>query len=445
VGSQDFIKTVANTGTMAGCAGLVLKNVTLPGGRIADLSLDGGYVVHAGAGIPSDRSIDCSGLLVLPGATDIHVHMRGGSQSQKEDWATGSRSALAGGVTLVVDQPNTIPPLATPEAFGRRLKDASEHAACSFAINSAITRDTDIVRMWKAGAMAFGETFFGPSSYGEAVDPATLERSFAAVNALGGLVTVHAENATGRPEACLADHDRARPASGENEAIRAVRERNRSGCRLHFCHLSTAGALAAAGEVSSEVTPHHLFLSTDSFRDPEDTCGKVNPPLRTEKERRDLWTCWDKIPIIASDHAPHTRAEKRAPFAAAPSGIPGVETMMPLLAAKVLNRTITAASLINKTSTNPALLLGIQKAGFSIRDRADFALYPKAPVRVRADDLHSRCGWTPFEGMPAAFPATVIMGGEVVYRNGDFFTGSPRWFPGKGHRSRPSACKGTNH
>lgn len=413
----------------------LLKNVTLPDGRVADISLREGIVVHAGAGLACDTVVDCTGYLVLPGAADVHVHMRGGSQSEKEDWNTGSKSALYGGVTLVVDQPNTVPPVTTPEIFAARVSTAASQSACHFAINSALTADTSLPAMWKAGAMAFGETFFGPSSYGEAIDAATLERSCAIVSAVGGLVTLHAETVRQVPEHTLADHDTARPAYGEVEAVRAIQRYNQSRCRLHFCHLSTAAAVDAVSAGSAEVTPHHLFLSRESFDNPADPTGKVNPPLRTEKERAALWSRWDRIDVIASDHAPHTVREKQAPFAVSPAGIPGVETMMPLLVAKVLDRTISAASLARKTSVNPAALLGIPRAGFDPGNRADFALYPKKPVKIRAENLHSRCGWTPYEGMPAVFPALVIMGGSIVCDNGEFIPGEPRWFAGKGYHN----------
>ena len=143
---------------------LVLANVQLPKGRRADITIRDGRVVHTGAGTAADRVIDCTGLFVLPAAVDVHVHMRGGSQSAKEDWTTGSMSALAGGVTVVVDQPNTVPPLTTPEAFLARVREAQAHSFCSFAINSGVTLDTPFEAMWAAGAMAFGETFFAPSS-----------------------------------------------------------------------------------------------------------------------------------------------------------------------------------------------------------------------------------------------------------------------------------------
>ena len=262
--------------------------------------------------------------------------------------------------------------------------------------------------------MAFGETFFAPSSYGDAITPQELARALEAISHLGALATIHAEEIAPSADDNLVSHDQARPAAGELRAVGAVRSCNTAGCRLHFCHMSTKRAIGAASG-SVEVTPHHLFLSLERSCNPEAFC-KVNPPLRREKARKDLRSMWERIDVIASDHAPHTRSDKEQPFAAAPSGIPGVETMVPLLMAEVLDGKIGLQDVILKTSANPAALLGIAPAGFSPGDRGDFALYPKAAAPVDPDTLHSRCGWTPFEGLPAVFPCLVVMGGVVVYR-----------------------------
>jgi dihydroorotase len=409
---------------------LVLKNTTLPGGRIADIVVQDRTVLHVGAGVPAERTIDCTGLLVLPAAVDIHVHMRGGTQSGKEDWQSGSRSALAGGVTVVVDQPNTIPPLTTPEAFTARVQDAQVHSLCSFAINSGVTPGTPFAAMWQAGAAAFGETFFAPSSYCDAIDGDILTGALGQISRLGALATIHAEEVTPGADETLPLHAKLRSSAGELRAVQAVQRCNTSNCRLHFCHMSTRAAVAAAvGSV--EVTPHHLFLSNEMF-DGGDTFAKMNPPLRSEAEREDLWSQWSRIDVIASDHAPHTREEKLVPFPAAPSGVPGVETMMPLLVAGVISRKIPIPDLIRKTSETPSALIGIPPAGFSPGNRADFALYPQEIRPVDPDALHSRCGWSPFEGKPAVFPKVVIMGGDVVFDEGDYFKGQPAWYPGKG-------------
>ena len=419
--------------TMGSLHALVLKNVTMPDGRVADITLDDGKVVHVGAPLTAGEVRDCTGLLVLPAAVDMHVHMRGGLQSGKEDWITGSRSALAGGVTVVIDQPNTVPPILIPETLRSRVNEARNRSFCQFAINSGIAAGTNIPAMWRAGALAFGEIFTAPSSYGEAVHPDVLQAALAGIGSVNALATIHAEEPVHGEDTDLLSHDRLRPAAGEIRAVRAVGKLSDASGPIHFCHMSTAGAVRVAKTIgTAEVTPHHLFLSRDSFS-PDDTWGKVNPPLRREKERKMLWETWDAIDVVASDHAPHTVPEKSTGFADAPSGIPGVETMVPLLLDAVLEKRITLASVIEKTSLTPCRILGIPKAGFSVNSRADFALYPKKSIPITADCLHSRCGWTPFEGMPAVFPSEEVMAGMSVFRDGEFVKTPARWFAGRGY------------
>ncbi|WP_292409031.1 MULTISPECIES: dihydroorotase [unclassified Methanoculleus] len=414
-------------------ADLVLRNVALPTGRRADVVIAGGIVRHIGAPVRADETLDCSRYTCLPGAVDMHVHMRGGAQAEKEDWRTGTMSAVAGGVTVVVDQPNTVPPLTTPALLRARIREAEEQAVCGFTVNAGVVPGADLAGMRDAGAMAFGETFAAPSSYGEGLDPETLRGLFSCIHALGGLATIHAEEVRGPAPATLADHDRTRSGAGEARAVRGVSDLAPEGLRLHFCHLSTAASIGAArGTV--EVTPHHLFLSYEMFED-DDTRARVNPPLRDEETRRGLWSRWDAIDVVASDHAPHTLREKALPFEIAPSGIPGVETMVPLLMAAVREGRITLASVIEKTSWRPAAILGIPRAGFEPGDRADYAFYPDEITRIDASCLHAKCGWSPFEGFAAVFPEEVIVRGTRAYAQGDFRETHPAWYPGQGYLS----------
>jgi dihydroorotase len=414
---------------------LLLKNVLLPEGRTVDISVSRGLVVHAGAGERAGATIDCSGLLVLPGGVDMHVHMRGGSrEARKEDWGTGSRAALAGGVTLVVDQPNTHPPLTTLEAFRARVREAERDSLCHFAVNAGVVPGAPLPDLWRAGAMAFGEIFLSPSTGSRGVSPEGMNELLREIHALGALATIHAEEVERGQASGLVSYGKIRPAEGEIRAVERVKGMAPTGMRLHFCHLSTAGAVTAAVPRTSEVTPHHLLLSQEDFRK-DDPRGKVNPPLRRGPDRARLFASWDKITVLASDHAPHTLEEKSGDFAAAPAGMPGVETMIPLLIPKVLSGEINLDALIAKTSANPCSILGIPAPGFSPGDRADFALFPGEVTTIRAEYLHGRCGWTPFEGKEAVFPETVILGGGIAFRSGDFTRGENRWFPGRGYIS----------
>ncbi len=195
---------------------LVLRNVTLPSGRVADITPADGRVAHVGACQVTADFLDCTGLLVLPAAIDMHVHMRGGSQSAKEDWKSGSMSALAGGVTVVVDQPNTVPPITTSKLLRDRVCDAQANSWCNFALNSSVTAQTPLEEMWRAGAMAFGETFFAPSSYGDAIGEGALGRAMERIHAVDGLLTLHAEEVSEYPDTGMVSHDHARSPRGDS-------------------------------------------------------------------------------------------------------------------------------------------------------------------------------------------------------------------------------------
>ncbi len=447
-------------------ASLVLKNVRMTDGTVKDITVSGGVCIKTEpvcTNSNADTVIDCSKYICIPAALDMHVHMRGGArQSQKETWETGTKAAVAGGIGTVVDQPNTIPAITDGDTFRKRMDEAAKSAYCNFAVNGGVTPESKFEEMYHAGVQAFGETFYAESSYGTPVTTDFLKTTFAVIKALDATVTVHAEEIASGEDVDLKAHDLLRSPDGERRAVENILAIAPKELRLHLCHLSapeSANAVIRAakirketiskntGEIAEniriptfEVMPHHLLLSREMF-DPKDSFAKVNPPLRDEKTRKALFAMWDAIDVIASDSAPHTIAEKRDnPFTDAPSGIPGVETMMPLLMQKVAEKKITLESLIEKTVRKPAEILNIKPSGFGIGDFADFALYPKdlekASVKISADNLHSKAGWTPYEDMPAVFPEIVIINGEIAYDNGDFFRTKPRKLLGRGYSKR---------
>ncbi|MDD1673792.1 MAG: dihydroorotase [Methanomicrobiales archaeon] len=410
---------------------LVLKNVTLPEGIVHDVAIHEGRVHHIGAGEHTHECIDCTRFFCLPGAVDMHVHMRGGREGHKEDWKTGSMSALAGGVTLVVDQPNSIPPLISRTRFIERVREASKDSYCHFAINGGVQEGADIAGLWDAGAMAFGEIFLAVSTHGSMLSMDRLMKQVTTVSHLGALCTLHVEEFLGKSPRTLEEHDRSRSTAGEAAMVEKVLARAPEHPPLHFCHLSSPEAVDAA-TTTFEVAPHHLILSLEDFNS-TDARGKVNPPLRTDHVRRALLSRWNRIDVLASDHAPHTLEEKEHPFSRAPAGLPGVETMIPLLLTAVLEKKITLTSLIEKTSLAPSRILGTPPRGFSPGCSADFALFPRKKTRVAAEMLHSRSGWTPYEGREAIFPEYVIMDGVCVYRSGEFLERRGRWLHGRGY------------
>ena len=424
----------------------VLCDARLPDGRVADVTIVNGCISHIGSSdrVDSDEILFCHHQLLVPASIDMHVHMRDGMQASKETWESGTRSALAGGVSLVVDQPNTIPPLVTKDAFLNRLEFARNGSYTHFIVNGAITSETtagDISDLLNAGVLAFGEVFYGPSSYGEPVSKKDLSSAFYELSHSHSslpspiLATIHAETVADGCDNSLQTHDELRSIAGECAAIldvtKLIREFLSPFLRAHICHISSAqglGMIAPLAYVSSEVMPHHLFLSRDML--PDEAWYKMNPPLRSEAERKRLWEWWPSIDAIASDHAPHTIAEKEEAFEMAPSGVPGVETMIPLLMAEVKAGHISLSDLIQKTVSRPAELLGISAPRICVGSRADLCLYPDAITCINAENLHSKAGWSPFEGMNAIFPSFVLLSGQVAYdaSSDRFFKRAVEWF-----------------
>ncbi len=401
---------------------LVLSNARLPDGRIADISIDQGIITHIGSSGHAEKVINCRNRLCIPAATDMHVHMRDGSQAAKETWKTGTRAAAAGGVATVVDQPNTIPPMETVDNFQKRVDLALKESFCHFGINGSVSERADIAGLTEAGVLAFGEMFAAPSSYGSALTAEVIRDSLKSIADQNMLVTVHAEEVIPGEIHSLAEHSRSRPISGEIETIRLVQDLAPAHAKLHICHVSGAEAFETI-KGSFEVAPHHLFLSYEDT-DPENTFWKMNPPLRSKKERLYLIQNFARIPVIASDHAPHTIQEKSQPFSAvAPSGVPGVETMLPLLMNAVSEQKITLDEVIAKTVANPCRILGIPAPSLTPGSRSDIAVYADTPVKISGESLHSRCGWTPYEGMDGVFPVTTVIGGIPAWHDGEFTLG----------------------
>jgi dihydroorotase len=408
---------------------LVLVNARLPDGRIADISVADGVITHIGSAGHAEQRINCRNRLCIPAATDIHVHMRDGVQEVKEDWSSGTKAAAAGGVAAVVDQPNTVPPLDSVENFKKRVAAAREKSYCHFGINGAVTPGSDFRGLQSAGALAFGEMFAAPSSYGCALDEEAMRSALSGLAALGALVTVHAEQVVTDEVHTLQEHDASRPVSGEAAAVDLV---NRlSPGKLHYCHMSSADS-ASRVRGTFEVAPHHLFLSWEGKK-PQDTLLRMNPPLRTKAEQRKLWEIFDRIPVIASDHAPHALAEKAQNFSVAPSGVPGGETMMPLLMhAAVYEGRVSLSSVIQKTVTNPCTIMGLVPPSLSVGSRADIAMYANRPKTIHAEHLHYKCHWTPYERMKGLFPELTVISGTPVWHRNEFVRGTPHWLSGRG-------------
>ena len=340
---------------------MLFVDATLADGRTRDVRVEGERIAAVESGLTPDDGetvVDADGKRLLPGAIDAHVHFRQPGYEHKETWATGSRSAAAGGVTTAIDQPNTSPPTTTGDAFDEKADFAAD-SLIDWGINGGVTEDWDPGSLLSRPLFALGEVFLADSTGDMGIDADLFADAVARAAAAGVPVTVHAEDATlfdesllprstddangerSDPRANAKERDDAdawsayRTAEAEAAAVeRACEVGAESDASVHIAHTSTPEGIDAASTAGAtcEVTPHHLFLSREDLPD-LGTFGRMNPPLRSEERRREVFerVADGTVDIVATDHAPHTRAEKQASIWEAPSGVPGVETMLPLL------------------------------------------------------------------------------------------------------------------
>ncbi|MUV57020.1 dihydroorotase, partial [Halogeometricum sp. CBA1124] len=234
-------------------------------------------------------------------------------------------------------------------------------------------------------------------------------------------------DAGGTGEAADADvWSQYRAAAAEEAAVeRAVEVGAESDADVHIAHTSTPEGVdaAKAGGATCEVTPHHLFLSRADASE-LGTYGRMNPPLRSEDRRAGMWErlVAGDVNVVATDHAPHTRAEKDVGLWDAPSGVPGVETMLPLLLEEARKGTVSYERVRDVTAANAADIFDLPSKGRVEAGvgRGLVLFDPEDSREIRGADLHSKCGWTPFEGMRGVFPETTLVRGHVVYEDGAF-------------------------
>jgi len=385
---------------------------------------------------PQAGDVDCKGALLLPGAIDSHVHFRDPGQPQKEDFGSGSAGAVAGGVTTVIDMPNNSPSIDSLERLEAKRGAVAPKAKCdySFYLGGGKNNSEESAKAASNEAVAGLKIYLGSSTGDLLADTVEAAYSHFAVFA-GKPIAVHAEDEQlvqlcGRHCRDEGDenHNRARPAfAAPSSVARALAMAQESGRRLHVVHASTEGeaglvrvAKRRGLNVTMEVCPHHLFLTEkDAVR--LGAYGKMNPPLRDSRDAAALWDALNEgvVDTIATDHAPHTREEKGAGFFAAPSGVPGVQTMMPLLLSAALEGRTTIDRVMAVACATPARIFGLRDKLFSPGSDADFAIYEEGEFAVEGAGLESRCGWTPFEGMTVkARPSKVFLRGKLAFEDG---------------------------
>ena len=333
----------------------------------------------------------------LPGLIDVHVHLREPGGEQKEELTSGSAAALAGGVTLVLDMPNTYPPIIDASALALKQRLVATKALCDVGLYVGAT-ETNALEAASMAGQAAGLKIYLDQTYG----PLRMRD-------LAALLTHFRTWPARRPIAVHAEGLSAAMAIGLARSF---------GRRLHLCHVSLASEIAliraakeSGARVTCEVAPHHLFLTEDDARR-LGPYGQMKPPLATEADRTALWANLDVIDCIATDHAPHTREEKEGETP--PPGVPGLETLLPLLLTAVAEGRLTMERMVELTHTAPQRIFGLPAQPDTWVD-----VDPEARMVLSGRGLHTKCGWTPFEGMKVRGRVQrVVMRNQTVFEDG---------------------------
>ncbi len=345
---------------------------------------------------------------ILPGGIDIHVHFRDPGEEHKEDFFSGSKSAIYGGTTTVADMPNNKKPINSTNVFLEKLKTIQGRSFTDFALYQLpISEDIP---------SSIGQkVFMGKSTGGLISDLNSVVDN-------NKVKVFHAEE-----QACLdkfkiddknlRNHDVSRPLECEFAAIEKIAYKNFRNILIAHVTSFQAASLAKMLGFNVEVTPHHVLLNRDMNLG---SLGKVNPPLRKKRVQEELLNSLKsgKIDIISSDHAPHTLQEKEI-FDDAPSGMPGVETRLPLMLMLAKRGIIEIWRAVKMLSENPARVLKINKGLIAPGYDADFIITDMNERKISADMLHYKCGWTAYEGFNGVFPLEVIQRGEEILVDGE--------------------------
>jgi dihydroorotase len=404
----------------------------------ADLGVRDGRIAEIGSigASAAARTIDATGLHILPGVIDSQVHFREPGLEHKEDLATGSRSAVLGGVTAVFEMPNTKPATTSAEALAAKVKAATGRMHCDFAFFVGATHDNvgELAELERLPGAAGIKAFLG-SSTGDLLidDEATLARILATISRRASF---HAEDeARLRERASLqragdpsSHHHWRDPQAALASTERLLRLAASAGKRVHVLHISTAEEMALLARhkdfASVEVTPQHLTLAAPEAYERLGTKAQMNPPLRDRGHQAGLWWGVERgvVDVLGSDHAPHTLEEKAKSYPATPSGMPGVQTLVPVMLDHVNAGRLTLARFVDLTSAGPQRVFGIAGKGrIAVGYDADLTIVDLKQTRMIEDEwIGSKCGWTPFAGHKVrGWPKGTIVRGRLAMWEGE--------------------------
>lgn len=415
--------------------------VVTPDGIIeADVHVHRGVIKAVGPDLDAPRGIPmvgAGGMLVFPGLVDPQVHFREPGLEHKEDIASGSLTAIAGGVTSFCEMPNTKPPTTSPEALQDKLSRAAgrSHTDHAFFLG-ATAENADQLGEWEQAPGCAGVKIFMGSSTGDLLvpDDPTLER---VLRSGSRRVAVHSEDedrlkeryATVEPGTHVREHPNIRDVEA---AVRATRRllnlAEKTGRKIHLLHVSTGEEIEMLREralgdlVTAEVTPNHLFMVAPDCYEELGALAQMNPPVRDARHQATLREALadGTLTCIGSDHAPHTMDEKAKPYPNSPSGIPGVQTILPLLLTAVRDGWLSLEDVARVACSGAADAYNMAGKGRIApgMDGDIVVVDPEITQPLPLEWLRSRAGYSPYVGMElAGYPVVTILGGNVAYRD----------------------------
>jgi dihydroorotase len=435
----DSYDLILKGGTVVNQDGEGLRDIGIRAGRFAAI----GDLRQASAG----EIIDCRGLHLLPGVIDTQVHFREPGLTHKEDLQSGSLSAVMGGVTAVFEMPNTDPLTVSAEALADKVKRGHHRMHCDFAFFVGATADNtkDVAELERLPGCAGIKVFMGSSTGSLLVaDDAGLR---AVLQRIRRRASFHAEDeprlnerknlrVEGDPRSHPVWRDEIAALKATQRLVSIARE---TGARVHVLHVSTAQEivfLAGHKDVASvETTPHHLTLEAPGCYERLGTRAQMNPPVRDAVHRSAIWAGIDDgvVDVLGSDHAPHTREEKAKTYPASPSGMTGVQTLVPIMLDHVHAGRLSLLRFVDLTSAGPARLFGIAAKGrIAVGYDADLTVVDlKRRATITDKWVASRAGWTPYDGVAVTgWPVGTFVRGHKVMWEGSLTA------PAQGERVR---------
>ncbi|NVN87352.1 MAG: dihydroorotase [Rhodopseudomonas sp.] len=425
--------TILKSGTIVNQDGEGVGDIGIKAGRIAAL----GALGAASAA----EVIDCTGLHILPGVIDTQVHFREPGLTHKEDLESGSRSAVMGGVTAVFEMPNTAPLTVTADAFADKVKRGNHRMHCDFAFFIGGTRDNvaDLPELERARGCAGVKVFIGSSTGSLLVEDDDSIRSILSV--IQRRAAFHAEDEyrlNERKGLRIEGDPRSHPVWRDEIAALTATQRlvalaHETGKRIHVLHVSTKQEIEFLRDhkdvASVEVTPHHLTLAAPDCYERLGTRAQMNPPVRDASHRDGIWRgiAQGIVDVLGSDHAPHTLEEKAKTYPASPSGMTGVQTLVPLMLDHVNAGKLSLARFVDLSSAGPARLFNIAcKGRIAAGYDADFTIVDlKRSETITNEWTASRAGWTPYDGVKVTgWPVGTFVRGARVMWQGELLTPS---------------------